>query len=289
MEARAGVNVAESFTKSAGVLAIVAYASGLVVVNAYLLPYGVSDFNLFRARFVFTGLLVVASLVIATACPLAAFQLVKAVVPRSNARWSIRATQPAGARSRVGFYAIRINQVVVACMFLAAPVVLFGVAFRQDMSGGLSLYLFAAVSGGLILLALAFARGTGKAVGGKRRVLKSRAREQLSYPDWIMYGLLAFFFIPYLYLFATYFAGDVYPQVPEQMGGGRARLAQLLMEHDSVAGVVELGVPMSQSESDTTARLFLIFRGEDYYLVEDPDAGALFVLQSDIISGLRSG
>jgi len=48
----------EKLSKMAGYLALVAYAIGLVAVNSYLYQLGVSEFDLFKPRFVTTGLLI---------------------------------------------------------------------------------------------------------------------------------------------------------------------------------------------------------------------------------------
>lgn len=282
------MSLTEGLTKTAGALAIVSYASGLVVVNAYLLPYGVSDFNLFRARFVFTGLLVVATLVVATAGPLAGFYLARSAI-RGFPEPLLNISRKSRRRSRSAAWFMRIDFGFVAFLFLAAPPVVFVLAFRQTPLGGVVLYLVAGVSGGILFLAIAFARGGLKRAENHRAERPDKDGDRDTPPRWLFYGLLSFFLLPYLYFLATHFAQDVYPRVPEQMGGGRPQMAQFLVQHDSVAGLSELGVPMSDTDSDTTVALFLLFRGETFYLVQEELTQKVFVLQADIVSGLRPG
>jgi hypothetical protein len=287
-EPSSSLNLTEGLTKAAGALAIISYASGLVVVNAYLLPYGVSDFNLFRARFVLTGLLVVATLVVATGSPLAGFLLARSAV-RGFPKPLLKVGREPRKRSRVAAWFLRIDCAFIAVLFFVAPPVIFVMAFGQTLLGSALLYLFAGVTGGILLLAVAYAQGRLKRAEESRTGWPDQNGDDSRLPRWIFYGLLSFFLFPYLYFLATRFAQEVYPRIPEQMGGGRPQIAQFLVKHDSVAGLSELGVPMSESDSDTTAVLFLLFRGENYYLVQEEATREVFVLQADIVSGLRTG
>src|SRR3954447_15752025 len=65
-EPPAPVDVAAQLTKIAGVAALVTYTVGLIIVNASLFSLGVSEFELFRPRFIATGALVVAIITMST-------------------------------------------------------------------------------------------------------------------------------------------------------------------------------------------------------------------------------
>jgi hypothetical protein len=83
----------ESITKLSALIAIVAYAVGLIVVNSYLYSLGVSEFDLFRAKFIATGFLAILIVTTATAGLSTSYWIlhnhvgVKAAPPREQFFW----------------------------------------------------------------------------------------------------------------------------------------------------------------------------------------------------------
>jgi len=55
------VSDVEQLTKVAAIFGLFFYVVGLLSVNGYLLNFGVTDFELIRTRFIYTGFLIVSS------------------------------------------------------------------------------------------------------------------------------------------------------------------------------------------------------------------------------------
>jgi hypothetical protein len=66
--------------------------------------------------------------------------------------------------------------------------------------------------------------------------------------------------------YLKWFALSVYPQIPEQFGGGQPRVVQLQVAKDAAEDVHLLGIPMLKG-SPITRRVELLFEGGDFYLV----------------------
>ena len=58
---RLQVSDVEQLTKVAAIFGLFFYVVGLLSVNGYLLNFGVTDFELIRTRFIYTGFLIVSS------------------------------------------------------------------------------------------------------------------------------------------------------------------------------------------------------------------------------------
>lgn len=271
----------EDLVKIGGAGIVLCYSVGLVVVNSYLLPYGVSDFNLLRARFAFTGLLVFAILAISTGCVLMFVSLMRDAV--QSARY--REYRP---RKRISE---ALGNTYLAIMFFLAPLLVFRFAFGESWMTSLAGYVFNFFLGIIVIFAIFFLRRKSKASAHSRDsqatdggVSTPDARRRPRPYEWSYYGILGMFLIPYIFIVTGYFSMDVFPKVPVQLGGTRGQAVQLLISHDSAAGLRQLGIPMAAG-SDTTKSLKLLFTGDDFYLVES-GIGQDFVLKSEIVDGI---
>jgi hypothetical protein len=247
--------------KVAAAAIIACYAVGLLAVNIYLLPYGVSDFNLFRARFVFTGLLLVSIFLLSTICPI--FALAFAL-----GEWRKKGGGKDHFPSTLG----RFRVAYTAIAFLAIPFfvlfLLLNRAWRPSLEGyGVNALLGVILAAGLWLV--------------------RRARERYRWTSWGMisvYGLIASGVLVGIYAVVIYFSGSVYPNTPTQLGGSHGQVVRFLIGHDSVQGVRDLGIPI-QVGSETTAKMQLLFTGDDFYIVQY--GSRTFVLRSDIVEGIN--
>jgi hypothetical protein len=263
---RAAPLTVESLTKTLGAAALVAYGVGLIVVNAYLLRYEVSDFGLFRARFVLTGTLFLSAVAVATVCPLTA-AIILVLTWRSE--WL-----PVGSRKMSNF--VRMDFTLVAAMLVAVPFAVFRYALGQAAADSAFLYFGAATLGGLGSLG-----GFILKAGGKPSSRAAQRSPGPRLPAWTSLPVLGLFFVPYLFLVMSRFATAVYPTVAEQLGGARPTDVTLLVEHDAVASVRALGVPLAE---DGTARVRLLFHGEGFYVVEGSFGSV--VLRADAVLGV---
>ncbi|MBA2558864.1 MAG: hypothetical protein H0V07_03080 [Propionibacteriales bacterium] len=237
----------ESLTKLAGAGVILAYATGMVVVNAYLLSFGVADFSLFRARFIITGLVFLGIIFVSSGCPLVAWRLFTSLwrgshKPAFDMRFAIRRRKPS-SRSSEPIH--RINEVFLSVIFLAIPV-----ATRALLNIPLHLtfviYFFAAVTG--LLLSMA---GYVFIVMRRNRDIDTvsspvnSSRGVRTMPLWLFAAALSVFLVPYVGGTVYIFSSNVYSHIPEQFGGASPTDQVLSIKNDDVAGVRQLGIVVS--------------------------------------------
>jgi hypothetical protein len=193
----------ESAARVLAVAALVAYAVGLLTVNAYLNRIGIADFTQLRARFALTGTLVLLS-------------MGAAFLP-ARAGWLRRSTWPGRA--------LLVLWPVVSVAAYFAVVSLDKGALEADEGWGAHELRFA------LLLEL------GALVAGIGVVLLLRERMP------IRALVLAVVVLAGAAVHVQQFGRHVYPRIPIQNGGGEAICATLVTGADAGAGLRAAGVP----------------------------------------------
>lgn len=258
------------------------YAVGLVVVNAYLLSLGVADFDLFRPRYIATGLLVLSIVLGATATAMFAehnlrtFTLQRGVPLVERAFGLLEAVMPVGL-VLASFVSI-LHQSIYQALVL-----FFGSAAVGRILVNISYVIRAAGDHFRIRPSLSF----------MPRWLISRSKSYETWqpppaPTWVRtISWLALATIS-SYLLVSVFALSVLPSVPEQFGGARPKESQFVISSDDRNLVAELGIPYSADTSHLTTSLEVLFEGADYYLVQIPwDETTRFKLGKDAVVGVR--
>ena len=277
----------EDWAKLGAASVVLCYGVGLVVVNAFLLPYGVTDFNLFRARFIFTGLLVLAVIGIATACVSISITFIYTFWRRP--KWLVKPDGSTRKVDRVVEAIVTWDFLAMAIILLAVPYFIFYFPLHQTRTASVEGYFVSIVCGGCILLAWFFAsmsreKKTPAEADTNKDSRKSIRRIQAP-PSWTMYGLIAFFFVPYVFWTMSYFAQQVFPRVPTQLGGAQAQQVHLLISPDSVAGLQKLGISVSEKSAHVTGVINLLFTGENFYVIRSN--GRVFILRSDDVMAVN--
>lgn len=261
--------------KTITIVAAASYALGLLVTNAYLFDLGVSEFSLFRARFVMTGLVLVAVLAVSmsvlflpwflfrgrkdlakSAADLArSFQLSQG----ENIEEADQPPESQRSRRRRGRSAFEISIPTVSEVVWGSILFLFlgwiGASFlvRGDGFKGLLLLLFAGIAGYAVLFAAWFIGNI--ALGA----------------DWpfnlggVLIGVAVVGFA--LIGFVTWYSHNVYPDIPEQFGGARARSIRIAFTEETRTEVEELGLRFCPGSGNASKDIDLLFEGEDFYLV----------------------
>ena len=283
----------EQLAKLGTAIIILCYGVGLLVVNSFLLHYGASDFNLFRARFIFTGLLMITVVGISTACPLSAFYCFRA--------W-LRLPKFFQKKYATFDSLMAWDFLLFGLMILAAPYGMLRLILGQSNLGSLEGYWACGVTGGIILCAWYITVSRRKAAekqAGEKAKPRQRAKSKRndtrpkklskfaenSPPFWISYVSLGVFFVAYAAWMFIYFSQNVFPSVPAQLGGTRAQQVQLSIATDAAAGLRTLGLPFLSKTSNVTEAISLLFVGEDFYLVQSD--GNSFVLSNDEVKGVE--
>jgi hypothetical protein len=93
-------------------------------------------------------------------------------------------------------------------------------------------------------------------------------------------------FLVYVGLFGQYF----YPTLPEQLGGGRPRVAQILVSGDAVPAVRELGLDVTE-DAPLSPPVQLLWEGEESYVIRlpRPHHGAVVQIARGLVDGVVTG
>jgi hypothetical protein len=272
----------EAITRSATFLAVLAYAVGLVVVNAYLFSLGVADFDLLRPRYIATGLLLMGITLGVTASALFASGNLLIFIFRRGVPFV----------ERVFGLLDALAAALMVSIFLYY-------SLGRSWTATFVLYALGSAVGYSVLRIVHIARSPSRSFEYSpsssslprwlRRRLKSyKPWEPPLAPKWLSYfswgGLLIVFSFALIVFFATY----ILPIVPEQFGGVKPRQAELLVSSEAKALFGELGIPLSEEQSHMTTSLRVLFEGNDYYVVQVPDDDTTtFKLNKSDVVGVR--
>lgn len=245
----------ETATKVAAIASVVAYGVGMLAINVYLLQFGVSDFSLFRARFILAGgVTTLVSVAVLAVGGTAGFFVAGAVLPeRLLSAVGIGDMTKPSERLMVGF----------------AAVVFFGVAWFVGEQGGMGTLPVRWVG---FIATLVFGFILARARDRRRGVLDS---DKLTPGVLVLVALV----LPVL---PGETEGYLLENVPEQLGGVSSTKTVLLISDDGIDGLTALGVPFDAGSGHTDA-LDVVFSGEDFVIVRVPDQNATVVIDRDLV------
>jgi hypothetical protein len=209
----------DSLVRSVATVGALFYVLGFLTANAYLYKLGVSDFSLPRTRFILTGVLTLAPLVLALIGGV--YAALDVTLYGSHAGLTTRA-----------YLWILIDIAFPFTLYF----VLFSVVAENDVvTSARDAALLSAVCAVIVLAALAALAVYRKS---ERRPLShlayrgqpgtyDRFTERFGVPNAVVETMIfavagVVLILTYIGLFGQYF----YPRMPEQLGGGRPRLAQ---------------------------------------------------------------
>lgn len=93
-------------------------------------------------------------------------------------------------------------------------------------------------------------------------------------------------FLVYVGLFGQYF----FPTMPEQIGGGRLRVAQILVSGNAVPAVRELGLNVTE-DAPLSPPVQLLWEGEESYVLRlpRPHHQAMVQIARGLVDGVVTG
>lgn len=259
------------------------YVVGFLTTNAYLYVLGVADFSLLRTRFILTGVLAIIPL--APALLGGVYAAVDMQVHRGEHGLTRRA------------YLWILADIVLPFLFY---LFLFAVVAENDLYTSARLAALLSLICAVLVLAILFTVAIYRASGRRPLSYLAQRKQPVNYehfrskfgvPDAVVEGMVCalvglVLFLLYLGLFGQFF----YPLVPEQMGGGRPRSAQLLIAGDGIEAAQELGLPVSV-EAPLSPAVQLLWEGENSYVVRLPAPNQRSVVQlaRGLVAGVVTG
>lgn len=273
----------EMLVKSLAAIAALFYVVGFFTTNSYLYLLGVSDFSLLRTRFILTGVLTLTPLV------LALMGGIYAAVDMAAHR------DDAGLTSRAYLW-ILVDIALPFTLYFA----LFSIVAENDpVASARDAALLSATCAVIVLIVLATValyRQSGRRplshLASRRKPFSyERFHTRFGIPEAIVESLIFavggfVLFLLYLGIFGQYF----YPSLPEQLGGGRPRNAQLLIAAEAIPAARELGLDVSE-ESPLSPPVELLWEGEDSYVIRLPRPHHRSVVQlaRGLVDGVVTG
>jgi hypothetical protein len=249
----------ETLVRSVAIVGALFYVLGFLTTNAYLYKLGVSDFSLLRTRFILTGVLTLAPLVLALIGGI--YAALDVTVYGSHT----------GLTSRAYLWVLGDIALPFALYFT-----LFSVVAENDIvTSARDAALLSAVCAVIVLAllaALAVYRKSDRrplshlAYRGQP-VTYDRFTERFGVPSAAIETMIfavagVVLFLVYVGLFGQYF----YPTLPEQLGGGRPRVAQILVSADAVPAIRELGLDVTEN-APLSPPVQLLWEGEESYVI----------------------
>ena len=273
----------ETLVRSVAIVGALFYVLGFLTTKAYLYKLGVSDFSLLRTRFILTGVLTLAPLVLALIGGI--YAALDVTVYGSHA----------GLTSRAYLWILADIALPFALYFI-----LFSVVAENDVvTSARDAALLSAVCAVIVLAALAALAVYRKS---ERRPLShlsyrgqpvtyDRFTERFGVPSAVIETTIfavagVELFVACIGLFGQYF----YPTLPEQLGGGRPRVAQILVSGDAVPAVRELGLDVTE-DAPLSPPVQLLWEGEESYVIRlpRPHHGAVVQIARGLVDGVVTG
>jgi hypothetical protein len=88
---------------------------------------------------------------------------------------------------------------------------------------------------------------------------------------WFWFAFVSLIFILAFLMFFVFFVNTIYPQIPDTYGGGKPKFVQLLLASEGLEGYKQLGIPMSNSQSQLSKPVSILFEGANTYVLQLPD------------------
>jgi hypothetical protein len=273
----------QQFVQNIAAITASLYVVGLLTTNAYLYGLGVSDFSLLRARFVLTGLVALLPLSIALIGGLYAADeaatLGGAAGAAQMSRWFVR------------------HVVFPSALFFLLCFFLFWYSADNDplvaaraaaLLSATCAVIVVALLGGLALYQVAGRRLGGNHLPRKRSMVFGQFTRWIGIPDSVVESLVLAIAGPLLVLtYIGWFGQHFYPLIPEQLGGGKSHVVQLLIASDAMPAARELGLSVSQ-DAPVTPPVELLWHGSETYVIRQSGPGeqAIVQLDSDLVDGI---
>jgi hypothetical protein len=244
----------------------------------------VSDFSLLRTRFILTGVLTLAPIALALIGGI--YAALDATIYGSHSGLTTRA------------YLWMLGDIALP---FALYFTLFSVVAENDVvTSARDAALFSGVCKAVIVLALLMSLALYRkserrplshlAYRGKP-VTYDRFTERFGVPNGVVETMVfavagVVLFLAYIGLFGQYF----YPTLPEQLGGGRPRMAQILVAGDAVPAVRELGLDVTE-DAPLSPPVQLLWEGEESYVIRlpPPHHGAVVQIARGLVAGVVTG
>ncbi|MCD6033895.1 MAG: hypothetical protein K0S78_6081 [Thermomicrobiales bacterium] len=273
----------ETLVRSVAIVGAVFYVLGFLTTNAYLYKLGVSDFSLLRTRFILTGVLTLAPLVLALIGGI--YAALDVTVYGSHA----------GLTTRAYLWVLADIALPFALYFT-----LFSVVAENDVvTSARDAALLSAVCAVIVLALLASLavyrtserRPLSHLAYRGQPVTYDRFTERFGVPSTVIETMIfavagVVLFLAYVGLFGQYF----YPLLPEQLGGGRPRVAQILVSGGAVLAVRELGLNVT-ADAPLSPPVELLWEGEESYVIRlpRPHHGAVVQIARGLVDGVVTG
>ena len=259
----------ESTVRLAGILAVVLYAVGMVIVNLYLTHIGVSDFTVIRVKFILTGIVSLLPLAVMIGAI-----LISPIWTNSNHENS----------AALGIWG----------RFKAEPEERTPTVLTLLLGVSINVLIFVALQVPILLIVLSCFATLLYATFAVDQFTDNILRPSLSFKNpelptsrrIITISLRLFLPLVFIYIYLSLFASLIYPSIPESLGGGEPRSVRLIASPDDRKLLSSIGIGFSDNPA-VSDEMLIVWLGTDRLIVKigTQDDSPLVELDKALVNG----
>jgi hypothetical protein len=277
----------EKLSKAILLVTSVLYVLGLVTVNRYLFNFGLSEFSLLKAQYIYTGALIAILPAVTVGCFIVISITIVGIDDSFFESFTDKLSNKVEIDKSSNELGIRLTRVKIArvLMFIIIP---FAIPYLISFGGQtlswfnrlwltVGLCVLAFLTSMFMLVTFTFVSNTS---------LLSRFTNRIStFHIKVVYAMSgAIFFVPAFIWYQGLMIEYVYPYVPQQFGGGQPVQCQLQLKENFVKQANELGILFPQ-EGTLTSDIQIIFEGNNFYVLRLNDTRIIH-LNKDVVIGI---
>lgn len=272
----------DTATKLIVCFTILFYIVGFITTNLYLQQFSFSDFSLLKPRFILTGSLVVASLILNFLLISVGYSL----FPHYSIKFLFKGNKKFSELGNIFNALLLIVVPLIACFVFVSKSNANRLSFPNLLSS--SLYLYGI---NLILGLISVIPFLSTVIPRRKLFLPGRKPANLNLRD--NYTNLGFLLILYIicgYVYLGLFTQVIYPKIPEQFGGGEPRQVRILFAKEQADTIKQNGIPTCNSDklkSNWSKPVSLLFEGSEHYLLRLDNTRPPIQLRKTTVIGLE--
>lgn len=265
----------ETIVKIFAVLAAFCYLIGLLTVNDYLYGLGISDFSSLKPRLIYTGALVLFSIISSLTFSI--------IVLMEKFNYKLESFKDIKFdRINLRFFGqILVSSIVGSLISAVVYLAIFGFLYLfEPFEESFISIIFNHV---IVVWFLSFIMCIYLGI-----ILFSNASVRNNQVRFSILLFLGFFFIIGFSYYLTAFGYHVYPLIPEQFGGGKPKEVELFLKQEAIKDMKEMGIE-TQASADTQ-KITILFEGDKNYILkikEGKNKSEIVQINKDDVRGIK--
>jgi hypothetical protein len=287
----------DELTKAIAFVVGALYVTGILAINTYLYSLGIADFSLLEARYVYTGFLALAPILLSTLAPALGMHYFRFI-----RNFKVDISTPSFDNIFMSFSTSWMMRWIWLLAGILLPFILLLFFTTKDaeniidaVASALWMYLLCYGAGmfGTMTYAAFLPESEGQrlmeTIFPYSRTKNPSTQSKLSVgnapPNLITAFALALFCVGYFAGYLSEFDDRILTKVPEQFGGAKPHQAQLLFQKEAVDGAGELGIKIP-NEKTLSEKLTVLFESESIIVIRLSE-GRIIQLSKEMLQAIE--